>query len=93
MSPWQLVVLGVLALGTAALLVWRQPAWAFAQRSATFLREVRGEVRKISWPSWDDLRRSTLVITIFVVVIGLVIGIMDSVFSLILIRWLGQVFG
>jgi preprotein translocase subunit SecE len=65
----------------------------FAQRTITFTQQVRGEMRKVSWPTWDDLRRSTMVITVFVVIIGIIIGVMDSVFSLILIKWLGQIFG
>lgn len=66
---------------------------AVVQRTNTFLQLVRGEMRKISWPTWDDLRRSTLVITVFVAIIGVIIGVMDSAFSLILIKWLGQAFG
>ena len=66
---------------------------AVVQRTSTFLQQVRGEMRKVSWPTWDDLRRSTLVITVFVMIIGVIIGLMDSAFSLILIRWLGQAFG
>ncbi len=66
---------------------------AVVQRTNTFLQQVRGEMRKISWPTWDDLRRSTFVITVFVAIIGVIIGVMDSAFSLILIKWFGQVFG
>jgi len=66
---------------------------AVVRRTNTFLQLVRGEMRKISWPTWDDLRRSTLVITVFVAIIGVIIGVMDSAFSLILIKWFGQVFG
>ena len=66
---------------------------AVVQRTNTFLQQVRGEMRKVSWPTWDDLRRSTFVITVFVAIIGVIIGVMDSAFSLILIKWFGQVFG
>jgi preprotein translocase subunit SecE len=77
----------------AAVVVWRQPVLEFAQRSAVFFREVRAEVRKVSWPSWDDLRRSTIVITIIVILIGIVIGLMDWVFAKILIDLFGRIFG
>ena len=93
MSVVLIVTLSIVAILAAALLVWRQPVRAFAQRSAAFLRGVRSEVRKITWPSWDDLRRSTLIITILVIVIAVVIGVMDTLFSLILIRGLGQMIG
>ena len=64
-----------------------------AQRTTSFVQQVRGEMHKVSWPTWEDLRRSTLVITVFVLIIGVIIGIMDSLFSLVLIKWMGRVFG
>lgn len=76
-----------------ALVLWREPILAFTGRTRVFIREVRGEVRKITWPTWDDLRRSTLIITVIVIVIGIVIGIMDWMFSKILIDFFGRAFG
>ena len=76
-----------------ALAVWRQPVVAFTGRSVAYLREVRAEVRKVSWPTWEDLRKSTTVIIIFVLIIGLVIGIMDLVLSKLLIDVFGRAFG
>ncbi len=64
-----------------------------AQRTTSFVQQVRGEMHKVSWPTWEDLRRSTLVITVFVLIIGVIIGIMDSLFSLVLIKWMGRAFG
>ena len=72
-----------------ALVLWREPILAFTGRTRVFIREVRGEVRKITWPTWDDLRRSTLIITVIVIVIG----IMDWMFSKILIDFFGRAFG
>jgi preprotein translocase subunit SecE len=63
-----------------------------AQRTAGYLRDVRGEVRKVTWPSWDDLRRTTVVVTIFVIIIGVIIGIMDVISSRVLIDFLGRLF-
>ncbi len=65
---------------------------ALAGRTATYLKEVRAEMSKVSWPTWDDLRRSTTVIIIFVVIIGIVIGLMDWAFSKLLIDVLGRAF-
>ena len=66
---------------------------ALAQRSNTFLREVLVEIRKVSWPSRDDLRNSTMTITIIVILLGFLIGLMDLMFSKILIDLFGRVFG
>ncbi len=93
MNPVLLVGLAALAVVVVGLVVWRQPALAVAQRSNAFLQDVRAEMRKVSWSSWDDLRRSTVVITILVIVIGLIIGLMDWLFSKILIDLFGRVFG
>ncbi|NIM47905.1 MAG: preprotein translocase subunit SecE [Gemmatimonadales bacterium] len=84
---------GVAVAAVAVLVIWRQPVFAFTQRSVGFIREVRGEVRKVAWPSWDDLRRSTVVITIIVIIIGIIIGIMDFIFSKLLIDFFGRAFG
>ena len=70
-----------------------KPVLAFAGRTTSYLRAVRDEVRKVSWPTWDDLRKSTLVIIAFVIAIGILIGIMDFVFSKLLIDVLGRAFG
>lgn len=88
-----MVGLAVAVVAAGALFVWRQPTFAFVQRSHAFLLLVRGEVRKVTWPSRDDLRRSTVVITILVIIIGVVIGLMDFVFSWVLIDFLGRAVG
>jgi preprotein translocase subunit SecE len=84
---------GVVGLLLAALVVWRQPVLAFGQRSSAYLREVRAELRKLSWPTWEDLQRSTVVIIIIVFIVGAIIGLMDLMFSKLLIDFLGRAFG
>ena len=46
-------------------------------RTVDFFRDVRAEVRKVTWPAWEELKKATTVIVIFVAVLGLVIGWMD----------------
>jgi preprotein translocase subunit SecE len=65
---------------------------ALAQRTAGYVRDVRAEVRKVTWPSWNDLRRTTVVVVIFVIIIGIIIGFMDLVSSKLLIDFLGRLF-
>jgi preprotein translocase subunit SecE len=63
-----------------------------AQRSAGYRRDVRAEIRKVTWPTWPDLRRTTVIVSIFVIVIGIIIGIMDVISSKLLIDLLGRLF-
>lgn len=52
-----------------------------------FLKEVRNEGRRVSWPNMTDTRRLTLVVFIFVVAISLFLTFADMIFSNI-IRWI-----
>ena len=63
------------------------------RRTASYLRDVQAELRKVTWPSVEDLRKSTTVIIIFLIVMGLLIGIIDWLWSVVLINWLGRAFG
>lgn len=81
-----LVVVGV-------LVVWRGRVFATVQGTALFLQQVRGEVRRVTWPSWDDVRKSTVVIIILLFIVGIIIGMMDWVFSKLLIDFLGRAIG
>jgi len=65
---------------------------AWARRSAAYLRDVRAEIRKVTWPTRPDLRRTTVVVSIFVIVIGVIIGIMDRISSLLFIEWFPRLF-
>lgn len=88
-----LIIGAVAVVGIAgALVIWREPVTVFAHRSAIFVQDVRAEVRKVTWPSWDDLRKSTVVIIIIVIIIGIIIGVMDFIFSKLLIDFLGRLF-
>jgi len=42
-----------------------------------FFREVRSEIKKISWPQRNETIASTSIVIIIVLVIGLFLGIVD----------------
>jgi len=85
------IVLAVLILGLlAAMLVWRRQTIAFAGKSNQFLQDVVEEVKKITWPGKDELRRATMVILAFVLVVALIIGTMDLVLQALLVRLPGS---
>ena len=43
-----------------------------------FLKEARLELKKVTWPTWDDITRSTLVVFIMVLLFTLVIYFVDN---------------
>lgn len=66
---------------------------ALAGRTVMYLRDVRVELLKITWPTMADLRQHTVAIVIVVTIIGVIIGLMDWFFSFTLIRGLGRLIG
>jgi preprotein translocase subunit SecE len=57
-----------------------------------FLRDVRNELRKVTWPTLDELKKATTVIIIFVTVLGLMIGLMDSLFQWVFVKLVARLF-
>ena len=49
----------------------------FIQRGLTFLREVRVELKKVTWPSRKQTAGSTLVVIILVFILGAFLGLVD----------------
>ncbi len=62
-------------------------------RAMIFLTEVRAEVRKVTWPTPEEIRKATGVIVVFVSIIGAIIGLMDWILSRVLIMWIPRLFG
>jgi preprotein translocase subunit SecE len=68
-----------------------RPAGRIA-RFVQFLRDVRNELRKVTWPTFDELKKATTVIVIFVSMLGILIGLMDSLFQLIFVKLVAKLF-
>ncbi len=49
----------------------------FIQKSVQFLREVKIELKKVTWPSRKQTMGSTVVVIILVVIISLFLGVVD----------------
>ena len=61
-------------------------------RFIQFLRDVRNELRKVTWPTFDELKKATTVIVIFVSLLGILIGLMDSLFQQIFVKLVAKLF-
>ena len=49
------------------------------ERSKLFLEESVGELKKVTWPDYPQLKNATLVVLAFVIGLSLVIWLMDVV--------------
>ena len=46
-----------------------------------FVEDVQSEVKRVTWPDQIQVRNATAVILVFVLILAIVIGAMDAVFS------------
>jgi preprotein translocase subunit SecE len=51
-------------------------------RVREFLKDVRVEITKVSWPTRSELRDSTLVVIATVVIVAVFVGIVDRILNL-----------
>jgi len=56
------------------------------KRFFNFLKEVRAEVKKVSWPSRNEVYSTTLVVLVAMVFFGFYLYFMDAVFSWVLLK-------
>jgi len=80
-------VLGLVALGLAALGVALMTDRG--RRFAILLKEARVELRKVVWPTRPELIQTTVIVIVFVLVVGLILWGMDSLISLLVSGFIG----
>ena len=44
-----------------------------------FVRETVGELRKVSWPTWPEARRLTILVLIVMVIMGIYLSLVDRI--------------
>jgi preprotein translocase subunit SecE len=62
----KLIVWAVIIGVTFGYLWWK----GHLARLANYLKETREELRKCAWPTWDELKGSTVVVMISIVLLG-----------------------
>jgi preprotein translocase SecE subunit len=58
----------------------------------SFYQAVMAEMRKVSWPEVADVRRATIAIIVFVLLLGLVIWLLDVVLQQLLVNLIPSLF-
>ena len=59
------------------------------QKIKHFFGETRVEMRKVTWPTRDELKESTKIVIVATFVVTLFIGVIDQILTLIVRRLLG----
>lgn len=75
MSNLRLLII-IIAVGGAFLYLWRK---GHVARLSTYAAETREELKKCTWPSKDELKGSTVVVMIAILLLGMFIMCTDFV--------------
>jgi preprotein translocase subunit SecE len=67
----------VVVIGVVFGLLWWQGQ---LQRLTVYVQETREELKKCSWPTWQELKGSTALIAICIALLGAFTFILDLVF-------------
>ncbi|HEY9508741.1 MAG TPA: preprotein translocase subunit SecE [Verrucomicrobiae bacterium] len=68
---WVAVVLMIFAFA------WRK---GYLLRLSNYVQQTKEELRKCTWPTWDELKGSTVLVTIAIVAMGVFTFAVDWVF-------------
>jgi preprotein translocase subunit SecE len=58
----------------------------------SFYQAVMAEMRKVTWPELPDVRRATIAIIAFVLLLGLFIWLLDVVLQQVLVKLIPSLF-
>ena len=59
-------------------------------RTRSFLTAVGDELRKVTWPTREELIKATRMILVLSIVLGITIGLMDWVLQLVLVEGIAR---
>ena len=87
MKDYLPIIIGAAVVGGIFALLW----WSgYLARISVYVQETKEELKKCTWPSWDELKGSTVVVMISVVILGLFTVGVDVVLALF-VRWMTQI--
>ena len=80
MSDTIWIVIWAVVIGGAFAWLWRA---GHLLRLTAYVQQTREELRKCTWPTWDELKGSTTVVAISIVLLGGFTVAVDFIFSLL----------
>ena len=71
------LLIWAVVVGGTFLYCWRK---GYLLQLTNYVQQTREELRKCTWPTWGELKGSTIVISISIFVLGGFIVLVDQVF-------------
>jgi preprotein translocase subunit SecE len=74
------LAIAVVIIGGLFAYLWRK---GHLLRLSTYVQETREELRKCSWPTWDELKGSTVVVMISIILLGAFTFVVDRILYMV----------
>ena len=71
------IAIAAAVVGITFVILWRK---GYLLQLTDYVKQTREELRKCTWPTWDELKGSTVVVTISIIILGGFIVLVDQVF-------------
>jgi preprotein translocase SecE subunit len=71
------IVIWVVIIGAAFAFAWWK---GYVERLRNYWNATGDELRKCAWPSWEELKGSTVVVTITIALMGAFCYLVDTIF-------------
>ncbi|HEY2081219.1 MAG TPA: preprotein translocase subunit SecE [Verrucomicrobiae bacterium] len=72
------VIVWVVIIGAAFAFAWWK---GYLVRLSNYVEQTREELRKCTWPTWDELKGSTVVVAIAIALLGVFCAAVDFIFA------------
>ena len=82
MSNWT-ILFWVVVIGSVFAYLWWQGQ---IRRFATYIQETREELKKCTWPTWEELKGSTVLITITIALLGAFTVVVDRILYFVFLK-------
>jgi preprotein translocase subunit SecE len=79
MSNYRALIFWMVVVGAIFVYIWRSGQLA---KLVVFVSETSEEMKKCNWPTWSELKGSTVVVMIALVAMGAFTVISDKIFAL-----------
>jgi preprotein translocase subunit SecE len=76
-SDLAIIAIWVAVVGILFGFLWRK---GYLVRLTTYVQQTREELRKCTWPTWDELKGSTVVVAVSIVILGGFTVLIDQIF-------------
>jgi len=67
----------VVIVGVVFAIMWWK---GYLLKISTYVQQTREELRKCTWPTWEELKGSTILITISITLLGAFVVVVDYIF-------------